>query len=167
VSKPTIPDSSEPFLREGRNSAFWYRFFEGLTAAYNSTVDGISGAVAAIADVWAATPDKTFTTGLIETASAPVTLTDAATVALNWDTFINGEVTITANRILGNPTNGQPGTWRTVYVIASSGTRTLTFGNQYLGDVPLLTDITTAKAYLLMVYCRTASHFVVSAKRAL
>lgn len=168
MAKPTLPDSSEPIVREGRNSPFWYRFFEGLTEAYNKTVDGIAGAVAEIADVWAATPSKTFTTGLIETASAVVTLTDAGPVAVDWDTFVNAQVTVTANRQIGNPTNGQPGTWRTIYVIGNNSTdRTITFGNQFLGDVPTITDCDNGRAYLLMIFCRTTSHFVVSSKRAL
>jgi len=116
----------------------------------------------------AAVGNLAVTAAKIESAAAAVALTDAATIALDWDAGINFEVTLTANRVLGNPTNGQPGTWRTVYVLGNDATdRTLTFGNQYLGELPTLTDIDNARAYLLTIFCRTATHFVVSAKRAL
>lgn len=103
----------------------------------------------------------------LETAAAAVSLSDGATIAIDWDAGINFEVTLTASRILGNPTNGQSGTTRTVYVVGNDGTdRTLTFGNQYLGEVPTLTDIDTSRHYLLTIFCRSSTHFIVSAKRA-
>ena len=62
----------------------------------------------------APTRDKALVAEHIEAASAAVALADAATVALNWDAGINFTLTVTASRVIGNPTNGQPGTWRTV-----------------------------------------------------
>lgn len=104
----------------------------------------------------------------LETAAAVVTLTDAATIAVDWDTFINAQVTLTANRALGNPTNGQPGTWRTIMVKGNDATdRTLTFGANYLGDVPAITTADSTRFFLLSIFCVTTSHFVVSSKRAL
>lgn len=130
--------------------------------------DDVAVDKASDSNVRSAASNKVLTTDLVESASAPVTLTDAATIAVDWDTFINGEVTVTASRVIGNPTNGQPGTWRTIYVIGNSTTdRTITFDTQYLGEVPDITDCDSGRAYLLMIYCRTASHFVVSAKKAL
>ena len=89
-------------------------------------------------------------------------LSDASTIAVDWDTGINFTVTITASRTLGNPTNGQPGTWRTVLVTEDgTGGWTLAFGNQYKfpnGVAP--TIVTTANANnRLMLFCRTASIF--------
>lgn len=67
----------------------------------------------------------------------------------------------------GYLTNGQPGTWRTILVQGNDGTdRTITFGNQYLGDVPAITDCDSVRWYLLMIFCVSTSHFVISAKRA-
>lgn len=130
--------------------------------------DDVAVDKASDANVRAAASNKVLTADLIESASALVSLTDASTIALDWDSGINFTVTLTANRTLGNPTNGQPGTWRTVYVIGNNTTdRTLSFGNEYLGNVPSLTDIDSGQAYLLMIYCITTSHFVVSAKEAL
>lgn len=108
------------------------------------------------------------TAAKIESASAAVALTDAATVAVNWDAGINFTLTITANRVIGNPTNGQPGTWRTILVQGNDATdRTITFANQYLGDVPTITNCDSTRWFLLMVYCVSTTHFVVSSKRAL
>ncbi|MEX1181550.1 MAG: hypothetical protein WEB63_12170, partial [Cucumibacter sp.] len=75
--------------------------------------------------------------------------------------------TLTANRALGNPTNGQPGTWRRVRVIGDDTTdRTLTFGTQYEGDLPVLTDIDSTKQYCLDIECITTTHFLVSKRNA-
>lgn len=104
----------------------------------------------------------------LETAAALATLTSSSNLtAVNWDSGINFSLTLSENTTISNPTNGQPGTFRTIYVVAASGTRTVGFGNQFLGEVPTISDVTSSKGYLLSIYCVTASHFVVSAKRAL
>lgn len=121
---------------------------------------------ATTAEVYAATADKAIAADLLETASAEVTITDAAPVALDWDTFINGTVTVTADRQISNPTNGQVRTWRTLLVKGNSSTdRTITFGTQYLGAVPTITDCDDATWYLLTIVCITTTHFAVSAKK--
>lgn len=118
-------------------------------------------------EVRSAAPDKYIAADLIETASAMVTLTDAATVAIDWDAFINAEVTLSANRALGNPTNGQPGTYRTILVKGDGGTaRTLTFGNQYLGDIPVINNATSVFWHLITLRCITPTHFVVGSQVA-
>lgn len=100
----------------------------------------------------------------LKTAAAVVTLTDAVTVALDWSTGINFEVTLTANRTLGNPTNEIQGQWRTVLVKGDSATaRTLGFDTEYGGALPSLTDITNTKFYLVSLYCRDTSKFLASA----
>src|SRR5690606_12325756 len=99
----------------------------------------------------------------LTSANEPVTLTDAATIAIDWTAGINFTVTITTNRILGNPTNEIPGTWRTVFVISDGGPDELTFGSEYGGTPPTLDDITTTKGYLLSIYCRATSQFLVFA----
>jgi len=113
------------------------------------------------ANVRAAASNKALTSDLIESASAIVTLTDAATIAVDWDTGINFDVTLTTDRALGNPTNGQPGTWRTVLVKSDGGPDTLTFGNQYGGELPTIADVTTTQFHLLAIYCKTATQFLV------
>lgn len=130
--------------------------------------DDVAVDKASAANVRAAASNKVVTTDLVETASAFVTLTDAAPVAVDWDAGINFQVTVTANRQIGNPTNGQQGTWRTIYVLGNDATgRTITFGNQFTGEVPTITDCDSGRHYLLMIYCVSATQFVVSSKRAL
>ena len=110
----------------------------------------------------AATGAHGITADALETAAALVSLTESSgTIAVDWDTFINGIVTVDQTSVISNPTNGQPGTWRTIIVQGNDATnRTVTFGNQYIG--PNLTDITdadNAKFYLVAIYCQTASLF--------
>jgi hypothetical protein len=141
--------------------------FAYFNSATGKLIKGSGLLVANDAAVRAATANRVMTTGLIESASAAVALTDAATVAVDWDAGINFTLTVTANRVIGNPTNGQPGTWRTILVQSNDATdRTITFGNQFLGELPTITDVDNTRWYLLTIYCVSASHFVVSGKRA-
>lgn len=119
------------------------------------------------AEVYAATADKYIAADLIETASASVALSDAATVAVDWDAGINRTLTAAGNRAIGNPTSGQPGTYRTILIQGNDTTdRTITFGNQFLGDVPTITDCDSTKWYLLTIRCITTTHFVASSQVA-
>jgi len=139
----------------------------GMSFSTITTTGSVAIDKATDANIRAATSNKVVTADLLESAAAVVALTDAAPVAIDWDSGINFSVTVTADRQIGNPTNGQPGTWRTIMVQGNNGTdRTITFGNQYLGDVPTITDCDDTKWYLLTIYCYTTTHFVVSAKVA-
>lgn len=116
------------------------------------------------AAVRAATKGQLIHSGHLQSASTPVALADGPTVAINWTAGINFTLTVAANRTLGNPTNEIPGTWRTVLVQGNSATdRTLIFGNEYGGEVPTLEDIDNTKKYLLMIYCKAAGEFLVTA----
>jgi hypothetical protein len=110
-----------------------------------------------------ASDDTVIRSRKLREASALVTLTDAATVAVDWTAGINFSLTLITNRILGNPTNGISGTFRTVFVISDGGPDELTFGSEYGGAPPTLDDITTTKGYLLTIYCRAAGQFIVAA----
>jgi len=120
---------------------------------------------ATVAETRAAAPGlKIFTTDLIEGAAALVALTDAATIAVDWDAAIIFTVTLGGNRTLGNPTNPQIGTWRT-FIITQDGTgsRTLAYGANYRfegGEEPVLTTAPAA-VDVLSVLCVTASSFYV------
>jgi hypothetical protein len=105
----------------------------------------------------------------LETAAAFVALTETAgAVPLDWDTGINFTLTIDETSTIGNPTNGQPGTMRHIYVLGNNATpRTLGFGNQFLGEVPSITGLTSTKGYIVSIMCITSTHFVASHKRAL
>jgi hypothetical protein len=131
-----------------------------------STVDAQRMA-ATDANVRAATAGKTLDTGLLSSAAAGVALSDAAPVAVDWTAAINFTLTVTAARQIANPTNGIPGTWRTILVQGNDATaRTITFGDQFLGEVPVITDCTSTKWYLIMIYCVSSTHFVASRKQA-
>jgi len=128
----------------------------------------LRAAEATDAEVQAATPGrKALMADHLETAALAEALVDAATVAVDWKGAINFTLTVTASRIIGNPTGGIPGTHRTIMVQGNDATdRAITFGNQFLGEVPVITDCDSARWYLISIYCHTASHFIASAKRA-
>jgi hypothetical protein len=109
------------------------------------------------------------TAAALESAAAFVAITDAATLAVDWDTGINFITTIAGNRVVGNPTNGQVGTYRTYYITGNDATaRTITWSSFFKGDVPVITDCSSAKQYLFTMFCvNPASHFLVTALRAL
>lgn len=116
----------------------------------------------------AATGNKAIVAEHMSSAYAPVTLTDAATIAIDWKAGLSFEVTIDGNRTLGNPTNGIPGTWRTVIVKGAGATdRGLDFGNQYFGPPDGIDDLTQDDWAILLIYCVSANHFTVFWKPAL
>ena len=117
---------------------------------------------ATAAEIRAGTADKYLTADNAEDASEEVALSDAATIAVDWSAFINATVTLGGNRTLGNPTNGEPGTWRLIRVIQDgTGSRTLAFDTAWKfagGTAPTMT--TTAGAEdVLSIYCVSTSVF--------
>ena len=86
---------------------------------------------------------KALSPGDVYNAFAEVTLTDAATIAVNMATFINAVVTLGGNRTLGNPTNAKVGQTGSIRVIQDgTGSRTLSFGANWKragGAAPLST----------------------------
>lgn len=115
----------------------------------------------------AATGNLAVTAASIETASALVTLTDAATIAIDWDSFVSASLVIAGNRTLGNPTNGQGGTYRTFYIAGNDGTlRSLAFDTFYHGALPALADITSGKTYLITIFCVNTTFFVLKVTQA-
>ena len=83
-----------------------------------------------------------------------VTLTDAATVALDLATFINGTVTLAGIRTLGNPSNTKNGQSGLIEIKQdATGSRTLAYSANWKfagGTAPVLT--TTASARDLLFY---------------
>lgn len=112
------------------------------------------------AEVRAATNAKFLDAGHLSSAVEPVTLSDGATISLDWTAGINFEVTLGGNREL-QISNGIPGQWRTLTVFQdSNGSRTLTIepvGSpavvEYVGgSAPTLTTAGGAKDRL-NIYC--------------
>lgn len=128
-----------------------------------ANADDVAIDKASDANVRAAVSNKVLTADLIETASAEVTITDGGSPAVDWDAGVNFVWTLAANRTFPNPTNGQPGTYRTVRLLGNSGTdRTLAFGTQFSSNnLPTLTTIDNTQQTLLTIRCITASWFAV------
>jgi hypothetical protein len=138
-----------------------------LPTADETTTGGVE--MATEAEIYsAATGAKALMAQDLETAAALVALSSSSNLtAVNWDSGVCFSLSLGENTTISNPTNGQPGTFRHIYVVGSSGTRTVSFGNQFLGELPTITDVATTKGYVLSIMCLTASHFTVSSKRAL
>lgn len=120
---------------------------------------------ASAANIWAGAASVFVTPAVIETAAEEVTLTDAATIAVDWSAFENGKVTIAGNRTLGLPTNGEPGTRREIRVIQDGvGGHTLGFasGYKFPGGLAPTASTGIGESDTLMIYCVDASTFNVS-----
>ena len=113
-----------------------------------------SALVASAADYRAATTQKLLPADNVWSAAALVTLTDAATVAVDFSAGFNFFLTLGGNRTLGNPSNmkaGQSG----IIAISQDGTgsRTLAFDTYWKfpnGVAPTLT--TTASRIDMLSY---------------
>jgi hypothetical protein len=112
---------------------------------------------------YANTAGKVVTTDVLNNSGAFITLTDAATIAVDMATGINFQVTLGGNRTLGNPTNvvvGRAGVMRVIE--DGTGGRTLSFGSNYVFDsntAPSLSTTANKENYL--------SYFAVTATRIL
>lgn len=108
---------------------------EGTTAEYRSN-----------------TADRALSTDQVWAAGAIVALTDAATVALDMSTFINGSFTIGGNRTLGNPTNTKVGQSGFIQITQDgTGSRTLAYSSNWEfanGSAPALSTAAGAKDVL-------------------
>lgn len=138
----------------------------GAGTGITVNADDVAVDKASDANVRSSASNKVLTTDLVESASAPVALTDASTVAVDWDTGINFTVTLGGNRTLGNPTNGQVGTWRRIQVTQDgTGSRTLALDTQYVtvNDGALTLTTAAGSVDVLMIYCRSTTVFEVYA----
>lgn len=127
---------------------------------------------ATAAQVRALSADVGLTTDAVGSALPFVALTDAASVALDWTSGLNFELTATSGvgltRALANPTNVLVGSTRLIYVVGGDATaRTLTFGTNYKGTVPTIADLTSTKGYALSLWARSSTHIVITSVRAL
>lgn len=126
----------------------------------------IAALVAKIAEVARTDATQTFT-GAQQTDIT--TLADAATIAVDAALSNAYKVTITADRILGNPTNAvAPMSWTVEVIQDGTGLHTLSFGANYVGPAsstgasPLDTSADTAgKTRLLSCYAISATKIVV------
>jgi len=99
-------------------------------------------------DIRTGTDDaKYLTAKSLYDASAGVTLTDAATIAVDMATGLNFTVTLAGNRTLGAPTNAKPGQSGVIVVKQdATGSRTLAYNTawKFAGGVPTLSTAANA-----------------------
>jgi hypothetical protein len=111
------------------------------------------------------TADKVLTTDKAWSAMAEVTLTDAATVAVDLATGLDFTVTLASNRTLGNPSNVTAGKRGRIRVVQdATGSRTLSFAANYKfagASPPVLTTTANAEDYLYYD-CVSATKIVVT-----
>ncbi len=127
------------------------------------TQDAIDARAATAAQISAGTGSTFISPAATTSAYASVALTEAVPVAIDWTDSLAFSLTLSANRQLGNPTNGIPNTQRTLLLKGDAVARTLTFASNYLGTIPTITDVTSSKWYLLTIFCVSSTHFLVSA----
>ncbi|TJU85568.1 MAG: hypothetical protein E5Y10_24390 [Mesorhizobium sp.] len=126
----------------------------GTNATKAVSPAGLTSKEATVANYRANTADRILTTDIVWTSAAEVTLTDGATIAIDFSTFINGVVTLAGNRAMGNPTNEKVGQSGCIRIVQDgTGSRTLSYGTDWEfagGTAPVLT--TTAGATDLLFY---------------
>jgi hypothetical protein len=95
-------------------------------------------------------------------AASLVSLTDAATIAVDMSTFLNATVTLGGNRALGAPTNTKVGQSGVIYLVQDgTGSRTLSFNSVYkfaFGSDPVLS--TAASSVDALHYFVRTSTFI-------
>lgn len=112
------------------------------------------------ANYWANTADKVVSTDQLWAAAALVSLTDAATVAVDMGAGINFTVTLGGNRTLGLPTNLKQGQTGIIYVVQDgTGSRTLAYNAAYkwAGGVAGVLSTAAGKVDRLTYFVRTAT----------
>ena len=110
------------------------------------------------------TADRILTTDQVWSAGALVTLTDAATIAVDMSTFVNATVTLGGNRTLGSPTNEKVGQSGAIVIVQDgTGSRTLAYGSEWKfagGVAPVLS--TAAGSVDVLFYMVRATGFVLA-----
>jgi len=130
---------------------------------YDNTTPATSGQVI----TWSASAVK-FKAADLPSAPAPVTLTDAATIATDASAGTHFRVTLGGNRTLGNPTNptdGQKVMWE--FVQDATGSRTITLGSAFAVGTDIssvtLTTISGKRDFMGAVYNGVTSKWYVIA----
>jgi len=119
---PTPPNNTTTFLRGDCSFA--------VIPAASTTVPGIAE-FATAAEYRANTSGLVLTTDQVWSSADFVTLTDAATVAVDFSAGYNFTLSIGGNRTLGNPTNTKNGQTGVIYVVQTGGSNTLAYDTNY------------------------------------
>lgn len=127
------------------------------------TPSNLTAKEATAANYRANTADRILTTDIAWSAAAEVTLTDAATIAVDLSTFINANLTLGGNRTLGTPSNQKTGQTGCIRIIQDgTGNRTLAYAANWVfanGTAPTLS--TAASKQDLLFYHVVAPTVVV------
>lgn len=133
--------------------------------------DGVSGNPSVAVDEATSTQfrnntaDRVLTTDQTWLAAGLVTLTDAASIAVDMDTGFNFQVTLGANRTLANPTNTKVGQSGLIIVNQDgTGNRTLSYGANWEfpgGTSPTLTTTASAKD-ILIYFVQNSSRIIIT-----
>lgn len=103
--------------------------------------------------IWQGAEQKAVTPEVMFTSSAPVTLTDAATISIDFNAGLNFSITLGGNRSLSNPANQKAGQSGIIIIKQDgSGGRTLSFDTDYrfVGGIPNFS--TSANAIDIVAY---------------
>jgi hypothetical protein len=125
----------------------------------------LAAALATSAEFRAKTATKIVTLDQAFAAAAIVTLTDAATIAIDQSAGLNFQVTLGGNRALGAPSGTTPGTTFTILVIQDgTGGRTLSYNAVYKfpGGTAFAIDTVANRVSLLSCYVRDSSNIIVT-----
>lgn len=157
--------ASTGFATRTASNTWAQRTFSAGTGVTIANPAGIAGnpsvAVdkATAANFRADASNKVLTTDIVWDAAEEVTLTDAATIAVDGSTFFNATVTLGGNRTLGTFQNPKPGQAGRIRVVQDgTGSRTLAYHADYefaSGTAPVLS--TTAAAQDILYYDVIAS----------
>ena len=156
VSVFSLTDSTEGFALLSASNTFTNTntFASAVGFATSVSATEIIASAAAFNSVTTSVQNvgkATFTKQIVAT---PVTLTDAASIALNLSTGTNFIVSLAGNRTLENPSNAAVGQTGQIYVIQDgTGSRTLAFGDAYNfenSQTPVMS--TSANSVDLLVY---------------
>lgn len=135
-----------------------------MTVAQAKTLLAIVAAdlpVASSSDWRANTASKILQTDNMWTSAALVTLTDAATIAVDLSTGINFTVTLGGNRTLGTPSNTKVGQSGIIYIVQDgTGTRTLALGSNWKTSAAAGLTLSTAinSVDRAVYFVRTSTH---------
>ena len=148
-------------------SAFIKTLLDDANAAAARTTLGLGTASiideTTTAQFLANTADKALSTDQVWASAVAVGLSDAATIALDMGTFINGTVTLGGNRTLGNPTNTKVGQSGWIAITQDgTGSRTLAYASNWefaAGSAPVLSTAASTKDVLFYTVLSATSIF--------
>ncbi|HRO90376.1 MAG TPA: hypothetical protein PLC06_07755 [Promineifilum sp.] len=118
--------------------------------------------VASVAQIRANTAGKVIDTTGAWGSLAFVTLSGSPTLAIDFATFINGEVTTSSDRTLGQPSNVQVGQSGCIKITASGATRSISKHSYYKSATPFPIDIAAGATAYLFYFCASATEVLLN-----